>query len=124
MGARPGSVLFACTMNAVRSPMAEALFKHLHGKRIYAASVGLKSAPLDPFVVDERPEARLPIVQDVLALLEHDLRVHAGNVAADQPEVGLAPATDGERRLVEHQNPPAERIRDNEAGLRGFCHVK
>ena len=52
MGDLPGSVLFACTMNAVRSPMAEALFKHLHGKRIYADSVGLKQAPLDPFVVE------------------------------------------------------------------------
>ncbi|MBV8534303.1 MAG: arsenate reductase ArsC [Alphaproteobacteria bacterium] len=52
MGGQPGSVLFACTMNAVRSPMAEALLKHLHGKRIYVDSVGLKSAPLDPFVIE------------------------------------------------------------------------
>ena len=33
----PGSVLFACTFNAIRSPMAEGLLKKLHGKRIFAA---------------------------------------------------------------------------------------
>ena len=31
----PGSVLFACTLNAIRSPMAEALLKHFHGRRIF-----------------------------------------------------------------------------------------
>jgi len=61
MGELPGSVLFACTMNAVRSPMAEALFKHLHGKRIYVDSVGLKQAPLDPFVVEVMNEVGIDI---------------------------------------------------------------
>jgi protein-tyrosine-phosphatase len=31
----PGSVLFCCTLNSIRSPMAESLLKYLHGKRIY-----------------------------------------------------------------------------------------
>lgn len=47
----PGSVLFACTFNAIRSPMAEALLKHVHGRRIYVDSVGVRAAELDPFVV-------------------------------------------------------------------------
>lgn len=47
----PGSVLFACSFNAIRSPMAEALLKHVHGKRIYVDSVGVRAAELDPFVV-------------------------------------------------------------------------
>ncbi|MGQ0663664.1 MAG: arsenate-mycothiol transferase ArsC [Pseudomonadota bacterium] len=50
MAGLPGSVLFACTRNAVRSPMAEAMLKWLHGKRIYVDSVGVRGAPLDPFV--------------------------------------------------------------------------
>ena len=41
MATAPASILFACTLNAVRSPMAEALMKHFHGKRIY---VRLRSA--------------------------------------------------------------------------------
>jgi protein-tyrosine-phosphatase len=47
----PGSVLFACTYNAIRSPMAEGLLKKLHGKRIFVDSVGVRSHALDPFVV-------------------------------------------------------------------------
>jgi protein-tyrosine-phosphatase len=47
----PHSVLFACTLNAVRSPMAEAFLKHLHGKTIYVDSVGLKPSELDGFAV-------------------------------------------------------------------------
>jgi protein-tyrosine-phosphatase len=45
----PQSVLFACTLNAVRSPMAEALLRRLHGRRIYVQSVGIRVADIDPF---------------------------------------------------------------------------
>ena len=47
----PGSILFACNHNAVRSPMAEAVMKMLHGRRVYVDSVGLRPEPIDPFVV-------------------------------------------------------------------------
>ena len=47
----PGSVLFACTQNALRSPMAEALMKYLHGRQIYVQSVGVRPSEIDPFVV-------------------------------------------------------------------------
>ena len=47
---RPGAVLFACTMNAVRSPMAAAILKHLAGRRIYVASAGVRAGEPDPFV--------------------------------------------------------------------------
>ena len=43
--ALPGSILFACTMNSIRSPMAEGLLKKTHGRRIFIDSVGLKAAP-------------------------------------------------------------------------------
>lgn len=52
----PHAVLFACTHNAIRSPMAEAILKHLHGRRIYVDSVGLRRAEIHPFtllVMDE-----------------------------------------------------------------------
>jgi len=45
----PGSVLFACTHNALRSPIAAALLRALHGRRIYVDSVGLRPTPVDPF---------------------------------------------------------------------------
>ena len=47
----PGSVLFACTQNALRSPMAEALMKYLHGRQIYVQSAGVRPSEIDPFVV-------------------------------------------------------------------------
>jgi len=47
----PGSVLFACTHNAIRSPIAEAIMKYLHGRKVYVQSVGLRPEPIDPFAV-------------------------------------------------------------------------
>jgi protein-tyrosine-phosphatase len=46
----PGAVLFACSRNAVRSPMAAAILKHLAGGRIYVASAGVRAGECDPFV--------------------------------------------------------------------------
>jgi protein-tyrosine-phosphatase len=47
----PGSVLFACTQNSLRSPMAEALMKYLHGRQIYVQSAGVRPTEVDPFVI-------------------------------------------------------------------------
>lgn len=57
----PGAVLFACTMNAQRSPMAEAMLKHLHGKRIFVDSVGVHAGELDPFAVEVMEEIGISI---------------------------------------------------------------
>jgi len=48
---RPQSVLFACTRNTVRSPIAEALAKHLFGKQIYFASAGVRRGEADGFAI-------------------------------------------------------------------------
>ena len=47
----PGSVLFACSHNALRSPIAAALLRALHGRRVFVDSVGIWPEPLDPFAV-------------------------------------------------------------------------
>jgi protein-tyrosine-phosphatase len=54
-------VLFACTLNAVRSPMAEAILKHLRGKSIYVDSVGLKPSETDGFAIAVMDELGLDI---------------------------------------------------------------
>ena len=46
----PGAILFACTMNAVRSPMAAAIMSHLAGQRVYVASAGVRAGTADMFV--------------------------------------------------------------------------
>jgi protein-tyrosine-phosphatase len=43
MKSLPSSVLFACSQNAVRSPMAEALAKRLYGHSAYIDSVGVRA---------------------------------------------------------------------------------
>ncbi len=49
--ARPQAVLFACALNAVRSPMAAGLFQQMFGKTVYVASAGVQKGELDPFAV-------------------------------------------------------------------------
>lgn len=57
----PGSVLFACTMNAVRSPMAEGLMKHYFGNRVYVDSVGVRPIETDPFAIAVMAEIGIDI---------------------------------------------------------------
>lgn len=45
----PGAVLFACTMNSVRSPMAAAILRHLAGRRVYVESAGVRAGGADAF---------------------------------------------------------------------------
>ncbi len=52
----PDAVLFACSRNSVRSPMAEGLLKHLLGHRIYVDSVGVRPDEIDPFVIEVMDE--------------------------------------------------------------------
>lgn len=47
---RPTAVLFACGMNSVRSPMAEALTQKLFPRQIYVRSAGVRAGKVDPFV--------------------------------------------------------------------------
>jgi protein-tyrosine-phosphatase len=46
----PSAVLFACTQNAIRSPIAAALMRHFYGNSVFVASVGVRSGEADPFV--------------------------------------------------------------------------
>jgi protein-tyrosine-phosphatase len=46
----PASLLFACSENSVRSPMAEALAKRLYGQVSFIDSVGVRASDVDGFV--------------------------------------------------------------------------
>jgi protein-tyrosine-phosphatase len=61
MARLPSSVLFACTFNSIRSPMAAALLRHLHGRRIFVDSVGVRAEPVDPFAVAVMDEMGIDI---------------------------------------------------------------
>jgi protein-tyrosine-phosphatase len=52
----PASILFVCTMNAVRSPMAAALARHLLGEGTRIDSAGVEAGELDPLAVEVMKE--------------------------------------------------------------------
>ncbi|SNY91984.1 Protein-tyrosine-phosphatase [Cohaesibacter sp. ES.047] len=58
---RPSSVLFACGMNAIRSPMAAALSRHLFPGSFYVKSVGVRCGKPDPFAAAVMEEIGLDI---------------------------------------------------------------
>jgi protein-tyrosine-phosphatase len=55
------AVLIACTMNAVRSPMAAAMLRHLAGRTLYVESAGVRAGELDPLAVAAMEEIGLEI---------------------------------------------------------------
>ena len=59
----PSAVLFACTHNAIRSPMAEGILKHLVGRHIFVDSAGVRPGQLDPFAVEAMDEIGVDITR-------------------------------------------------------------
>ncbi len=47
----PQAVLFACNLNAIRSPIAAAILRHLAGRRVYVRSAGVRPGETDPFAI-------------------------------------------------------------------------
>lgn len=93
---RPGAVLFACNLNRVRSPMAEALLKRLVGQAIFVDSCGLRRA--GP-VLDEA-RAIDHFAEAVMAELGCDLTGHQAKTFDD--------LTDGSFDLVVSLTPEAQ----------------
>jgi protein-tyrosine-phosphatase len=63
MSGKEGAVLFACTLNAVRSPMAAVMLRHLTRGGIYIESAGVKAGELDPLAVEVMGEIGLEIAK-------------------------------------------------------------
>jgi protein-tyrosine-phosphatase len=59
----PGAILFACSLNAVRSPMAAAIMRHLFGRFVYVDSVGSRRGELDPLAVEVMDEIGIDIAK-------------------------------------------------------------
>lgn len=73
----PGAVLFACSRNAVRSPMAAAILRHLAGRRIYVDSAGVRAGENDPFAIAVMEEIGI------------DLSGHRPTALADLPDASF-----------------------------------
>lgn len=59
--ALPGAILFACNLNAVRSPMAAGLMRHLYGHKVFVGSAGVRAGETDPFAVAVMEEIGIDI---------------------------------------------------------------
>jgi protein-tyrosine-phosphatase len=59
--AQPLAVLFACGLNAIRSPMAAAMLRQMLGSSIYVGSAGVRKGEPDPFAVAVMAEIGLDI---------------------------------------------------------------
>ncbi len=70
MSELPSSVLFACTLNSVRSPMAEALAKRYYGRRAYFDSAGVRAGDLDGFTVSVLDEVGVDIHRHTVKTLD------------------------------------------------------
>ena len=81
----PGSVLYTCNLNAVRSPMAEALTKHLYGKRFFVESAGLEPAERDPFAMSVMKEIGVDMTQD------HPLAIDAIDIGSFDLVISMTP---------------------------------
>lgn len=57
----PGAVLFVCSENAIRSPMAEALFKNIYGNRTYVQSAGVRRGEINPFMREVMAEEEIDL---------------------------------------------------------------
>ena len=57
----PDAVLFACSMNSVRSPMAAGILRHLAGRKIYVESAGVRTGQQDPFVTTVMDEIGIDV---------------------------------------------------------------
>lgn len=68
--ARIQSVLFACSENAVRSPMAEALTRLHFGRAMHVMSAGVRPGERDPFVTAVMDEVGLDLSRHAPQMFE------------------------------------------------------
>jgi protein-tyrosine-phosphatase len=89
---QPSAVLFICTQNAIRSPMAAAIMHQQAGHRIYVASAGILAGDPDPFVGMVMDEIGLDVTRHRPHAIE-DLSDSAFDLA-----VTLSPEADARAR--------------------------
>ena len=83
---RPKSILFVCSENALRSPMAEGIVKARYGDRIYVDSVGVRAGEVDPLAVAVMAEIGVDISRHNAKLLEDLLDTSFDLIVTLSPE--------------------------------------
>ena len=96
----PGSVLFCCDMNSVRSPFAEAMMKKLHGERVFVQSAGVRhEIEVDPFMVEVAREIGVDMSRHRAKSFD-EMEEWGDEMGAFDMIVALSPAA--QRRALEY----------------------
>ncbi len=96
----PGSVLFCCDHNAVRSPVAEGLMKQLHGRGVFVQSAGVHhDLDVDPFMVTVAGELDVDISRHRCKSFD-EMEDWGDDMASYDMIVALSPAS--QRRALEY----------------------
>jgi protein-tyrosine-phosphatase len=92
MAPLPGSVLFCCNHNAVRSPLAEGVMKKLFGARVFVQSAGVRhDMEVDGFMVAVAAEIGVDISRHRARSLS-EMEAWGDDVTAYDLIVALSPA--------------------------------
>jgi protein-tyrosine-phosphatase len=89
----PSAVLFCCTMNEVRSPMAEGIMKRFHGRRVFVDSAGVHQGKLDSFMVEVMAEIGVDMSRHQPKTLD--------NLTDDSFDVAIALSVEAKHKAVE-----------------------
>lgn len=102
-GALPHSVLFCCDHNAVRSPMAEALMKHLYGRACYVQSAGVENdLEIDGFAIAVCQELGIELSRHRARSFE-EMKAYGDDLSGFDLVVALSPAS--RRQALELTRP-------------------
>lgn len=82
----PDAVLFCCSLNQVRSPMAEGIMKQLVGTRVYVDSVGVRKGHLDGFMVESMGEIGVDMSQHTPKVFDELQDTYYDLIVALSPE--------------------------------------
>ncbi|MEM0923137.1 MAG: low molecular weight phosphatase family protein [Pseudomonadota bacterium] len=108
MAGLPGSVLFCCDQNAVRSPLAEAALKARHGTRIFAQSCGIfGEMETDGFMIAVAAEIGIDIARHRAKSFDQ-MEAWGDDIGAYDLIVALSPAA--QRRALEYTRVAAVEV--------------
>lgn len=100
MAELPGSVLFCCDQNSVRSPFAENAMKHFFGREVFVQSCGIHSdLPVDGFMVAVAQEVGIDIARHSGRSFD-EMEAWGDDISAFDLIVALSPAA--QRRALEY----------------------
>ena len=106
-GDLPHAVLFACTQNVIRSPMAAAIMKHFYGHRVYVASAGVKPEELGLIIV-ATSTSDYQAFPSTACLVQHELgAVDAACFDLQAACTGFIYGLEAARGMMRHNPRPA-----------------